>query len=426
LTLSVAGTSRGECYRLWEFLWAPVHTKINQPIGMGLVLSVVLIAGIVLLVARPRRLNRWKITALVWLVLTVLGVQGNAFRVNLFPHRFWAFFAIPVAIIAGEFLAFLTETLNWKDAALSAALGVCLGCTFIFGGVAESVYKLPEIPVAGVRLALLVAVLLAGAGAFSAGLWRLAKAKQTGAGTSIRFFASAVLLCGVVLTSGYAKVRFEGFGQWPPGVHFYTGRVVTPERRTVPVHQHLLGYRDIHKYFPANTRILAATCVEEHLIGFDMLAPPYDGDVRRLREEVEEMPTEEVDDRLLERIRELARKKVLDHVVVDPYWAAIPQFYLRHRHAELRRALTRKGLSATQMNHRLNELLIYGATPTEDEKPSVEAIRRLVQTERDSLEKVKRLRQVMEASDDFRKVLDSGPHGVVVFRVAGVPGATPP
>ena len=79
------------------------------------------------------------------------------------------------------------------------------------------------------------------------------------------------------------------------------------------------------------------------------------------------MPAEQVDDRLLGRLCELARKKALDHVVVDPYWAAFVRFRLAGWQRRLHGVMTQKGMSATPVDDRFKDLLVQDAAPAEDE-----------------------------------------------------------
>jgi len=417
----VVGTAFGKTYSVWEFIWAPATGKINQPVGVGLALFLVLGAGVVLLAARLRRPkdSRWHVIALAWLVFTVLGIQSNHLPISLFPHRFWVFFAIPVALIAGAFLAFLASALKWKDAALAAGLGLMLGCALVFGGAAEKIYGLPGATVAGPRLGLFITTVLASIAGLALVLLRLFQS-SAGGGAAVRIACLVILVLAIVLTSGYAKGRFEGFAQWPCGVRFYQGTETTPDGRHVPTNRELMGYIEIHRKFPPNTRLLATTGSERHMIGFDMYAPPYDVDVRRFRKELNETPVHEIGRAWLQRMRAIAREKDLHYVLLDHYQAGVAQFAANRLSRGLRQRQRQAGIS----DERLSELLLSAAEPTAEEEPFMDGLRqhyegrqRHIAKEQEALARVRRLRELMRASPDFRLVLDSGPTGVAVFQL---------
>lgn len=99
---SSGDTSGGLVYTINDFIDAPLATKIDQAIGIGPVLSLLLLIGVVFMLKDFHKGERkaWVVIALLWLILTILGTQGNALPTKLFPHRFWAFLAIPVALCA--------------------------------------------------------------------------------------------------------------------------------------------------------------------------------------------------------------------------------------------------------------------------------------------------------------------------------------
>lgn len=425
--LKLGGTSHGTTFGLWDFVWAPANTKINQPTGVGIVLFCVLVAGTVLLLARRRLLkeNRWRIVALLWLVFTVLGIEGNHFPVRLLPHRFWAFFAIPVAMIAGLFLDWLSSTLGWKRLVTAVAVGAALAAILMLGGVAGALHRSPWQGFSLVNWLLIVIVGGACAGA-AGGAIGYALEGKLGMETAVRFLSVSALVLGVMLTSGYVKARFEGFSQWPWGVRFYTGMAVTRDGRRVPVQQHLQGYLEVHRKFPPNTRMLNALSPDDHLIGFDMYAPPYDTGIRSLREELNGTDPFDIGLEATRRIVQTARRKGLNYVLLDPYWVAHYQYKTGSQARRLRDRLRQQGIT----DARFQELLAGRAQPTEKEKPVFEAARRsfgrlkqLEQKAQKALERVSRLRELLKRSADLRPVLDSGRFGTMVFEVKAGSGS---
>ncbi|MCX8166269.1 MAG: hypothetical protein N3E37_00240 [Candidatus Micrarchaeota archaeon] len=93
-------TSGGFVYTLDDFINAKEFGKIDQHIGIGIVASILLIIGFVLLFFVTLKNNKFVYTfVLLFFIFSIIGVQGNALPVKLFPHRFWVFFAIPSAFI---------------------------------------------------------------------------------------------------------------------------------------------------------------------------------------------------------------------------------------------------------------------------------------------------------------------------------------
>jgi hypothetical protein len=108
-------TGGGLVYGLGDFIDAPLASKMDQPIGFGLVMALLLVIGVVAAIyalrsqetgasdsgsaSRPPRDNA--AIMLLWLAYGLIGTEGNLLPVKLVPHRFWVFLAIPVAILAG-------------------------------------------------------------------------------------------------------------------------------------------------------------------------------------------------------------------------------------------------------------------------------------------------------------------------------------
>lgn len=101
---SSGDTSGGLVYSLNDFIDAPLATKIDQATGIGPVLFLLFLLGVAFaawfMYKNKDERKSWIIIALLWLVLAILGTQGNALPIKLFPHRFWAFLAIPVSMCA--------------------------------------------------------------------------------------------------------------------------------------------------------------------------------------------------------------------------------------------------------------------------------------------------------------------------------------
>jgi hypothetical protein len=94
-------TSGGVIYSIEDIVLVQNQGKIDQQIGIGLVLSILAIMGFVLSINELRlgKKDAWLVFASVMLIIGILGIEGNTVPVKLFPHRFWVFLAIPVAIL---------------------------------------------------------------------------------------------------------------------------------------------------------------------------------------------------------------------------------------------------------------------------------------------------------------------------------------
>ncbi|MBT4824996.1 hypothetical protein HN695_01965 [Candidatus Woesearchaeota archaeon] len=99
-------------YSFNDFFIVKTNNMINNPIGWGIFLTILLILGIIYFVYKSFKQkqylkeNPWLVISIVWLAFTLFAVLGN----NLysithftlpFPFRAWSFLAIPVAIISG-------------------------------------------------------------------------------------------------------------------------------------------------------------------------------------------------------------------------------------------------------------------------------------------------------------------------------------
>ncbi|MBU0580595.1 MAG: EpsG family protein [Candidatus Margulisbacteria bacterium] len=107
-------TSAGIVYNVKDYMVAPLASKMDQPIGVGIVVFFLVLFGIFLLVLNYKKIkvNYYFLTILIWLAFTLIGTEGNALPFKLFPHRFWAFFAIPIAFLTAEALVGLSKLLK--------------------------------------------------------------------------------------------------------------------------------------------------------------------------------------------------------------------------------------------------------------------------------------------------------------------------
>ncbi|MBI2651189.1 hypothetical protein HYX01_01855 [Candidatus Woesearchaeota archaeon] len=98
-------------YTFNDFFIAKMQNAINNPIGIGIVLSILVIAALISVFLRYKELlkeeNHWLILAIVWLAFTIYAVNGARFTFKISPFRAWMLLAIPVCILAAEGAFFL-------------------------------------------------------------------------------------------------------------------------------------------------------------------------------------------------------------------------------------------------------------------------------------------------------------------------------
>ena len=101
-------TSGGVIYSLRDFVFVTVTgNKIDQPVGIGTTVFVLLVIGVVFYsykIYKQKQLSKENKVLLIWIVwffFTLLGIQGNGLPIKLFPHRFWVYMALAIAVIVG-------------------------------------------------------------------------------------------------------------------------------------------------------------------------------------------------------------------------------------------------------------------------------------------------------------------------------------
>jgi len=105
---------RGTADRLYtfsDFFIAKKQNMINNPIGVGVFISILVILSFVYLAFANRKLfrekNIWMIIGFLWLLFTFIGIHGARLPFQLFAFRFWMLFAMPASIMAAVGMWFL-------------------------------------------------------------------------------------------------------------------------------------------------------------------------------------------------------------------------------------------------------------------------------------------------------------------------------
>ena len=103
--LSVGGTA-DRIYTFKDFFFAQEQNLINNPIGIGVVLSILTIIALIFLFLRFKSLlkkeNHWLAITLAWFVLTFYAVNATTLPIKISPFRVWMLLAIPVCILAAQ------------------------------------------------------------------------------------------------------------------------------------------------------------------------------------------------------------------------------------------------------------------------------------------------------------------------------------
>jgi hypothetical protein len=133
---SPSSGSATRVYRIEDFIWPPTINMINNPIGIGVVVSILAAVGIYICLKslRGRDLvhNLFCLTALVWFLFTFLGVNSMTFHlpVGLFAFRFWMLLAIPVSLLAAEAFTFILSRLKLTASKIIFTVAAIVGILF--------------------------------------------------------------------------------------------------------------------------------------------------------------------------------------------------------------------------------------------------------------------------------------------------------
>lgn len=109
------GGSATRAYTFDDFFFAKGRNMINNPVGIGVALSILALIGIVAIILAYKNLlkenERWKLIVLFWLLFTFLGINSLTFNlpIGLYAFRFWMLFAIPLSIVAAEGTFFIAK-----------------------------------------------------------------------------------------------------------------------------------------------------------------------------------------------------------------------------------------------------------------------------------------------------------------------------
>ena len=121
--LTVFNPNEGSATRAYtfnDFFGASENNMINQPVGWGPVIFILLIAFFALFLLycftkkKEEKYTSWIWITIVWFIFTFLGVNSMTFHlpIGLFAFRFWMFLAIPVSILTGYTIYLLADLVS--------------------------------------------------------------------------------------------------------------------------------------------------------------------------------------------------------------------------------------------------------------------------------------------------------------------------
>ena len=127
----IEDTSGGVVYSVADYLLVQPTGKIDQHIGIGLALGALSMLGLALAVKERKdwKASPWLLLSCAWLVFTLLGTEGNALPFKLFPHRFWVFLSVPVAMLSAYAYLALEERFKAHKTALLIVMVIAVVIT---------------------------------------------------------------------------------------------------------------------------------------------------------------------------------------------------------------------------------------------------------------------------------------------------------
>ena len=118
--INIAGTG-DRIYNLSDFLFAKKVNMINNPIGIGIVLSILTVIGLIFIIIKYRDMlkegNYCKLVMVLWFIFAFYAVNAARFPIKLSPFRAWMLLAIPVSLLSGEAVNLID---NFSKAAASS------------------------------------------------------------------------------------------------------------------------------------------------------------------------------------------------------------------------------------------------------------------------------------------------------------------
>lgn len=128
-------------YNLSDFIFAKEINMINNPIGIGIVLSILTAIGIIFIFSKYKDMlnkeNYNGLVTLLWFIFAFYAVNAARFPIKLSPFRAWMLLAIPVSLLSGEAISIIenlaksiVKSVTKSSTAITAASLLVLGILF--------------------------------------------------------------------------------------------------------------------------------------------------------------------------------------------------------------------------------------------------------------------------------------------------------
>lgn len=134
--ITAAGGSGTRVYNFQDFFIAKNENAINNPIGLGIVITILVLIGLILILWKYKSKivkseNTWLAVTVFWLIFTFWGVMGKGFPISVArgTFRVWMLLAIPVVLVSAQSIYLLKHLVTriFHFAFPKANLGLSLG-----------------------------------------------------------------------------------------------------------------------------------------------------------------------------------------------------------------------------------------------------------------------------------------------------------
>ena len=149
------GGSGSRAYTASDFFHASPENAINNPIGLGLVITTLVLLGLVYLLWKYKmsivdEKNSYKAVIIFWLIYAFWAVNGRTFPISIArgPFRAWMLLAIPVALICAEMVFEIKDKFKNRIMAF-AIVGIILIAVFFTSFVPKYQFNTMPWPTSG-------------------------------------------------------------------------------------------------------------------------------------------------------------------------------------------------------------------------------------------------------------------------------------
>ncbi len=265
------GGSASRPYLFHDFFVAKPTNMINNPIGIGIFVSIIALVGVAYVLYKQRSSlvqpkNFWLCLTMLWLIYTFLGVNGETFNIYIArgAFRVWMLLAIPVALICSEGIEFLYR---YRDRlyvwiGLLVALIMSMNYADDVGG---------EFPLKGMFYTVSLIIVFINIAIQSINTFGKNRLKIS------RFSMLSVVFIfftGILLTSGYQKYSVNT-AIWPTEGSFSGGLPSEP-----------FEYAQWFNSLPTGTKVFLYTPKDNIPIGLDAFSCYWCPDIIRFREDI--------------------------------------------------------------------------------------------------------------------------------------------